>query len=259
MWLVRHGLSLVLMSAGVALSSPAIAAVDPAPSQGKVTSWSRAIPPSDQDMTSWTKAPSVKQTQPVVQPFPADDRTVRKGQVPVASSIDARAAVAALRLPSEPQRPAPVPVPDPLVAPRPVVVPMAQAREVVQPVVAERDRSATSSEVSCVAQAVYYESRGEPIQGQKAVADVVMNRVRSGRWAGSACAVVSQPAQFSRQKRWGRPSDSDPLWRQAVGIAADAVNGVVQVSARIMSFHATGVRPGWRMPVALRIGRHVFY
>ena len=52
-------------------------------------------------------------------------------------------------------------------------------------------------ETACVALAVYYESRGETIRGQRAVASVVMNRARSGRFPESACGVLFQRSQFS--------------------------------------------------------------
>ena len=49
----------------------------------------------------------------------------------------------------------------------------------------------------CLATAVYFESRGEPIEGQLAVADVVINRAASGRYPSDWCGVVKQKAQFS--------------------------------------------------------------
>ena len=49
----------------------------------------------------------------------------------------------------------------------------------------------------CLALAVYHEARGEPLIGQKAVAEVVMNRVASDRFPDTICGVVMQPKQFS--------------------------------------------------------------
>lgn len=51
-------------------------------------------------------------------------------------------------------------------------------------------------EILCVALAVYYESRGEAIEGQYAVASVIWNRVADPRWPNDACSVVSQKGQF---------------------------------------------------------------
>src|SRR4051812_25229117 len=49
----------------------------------------------------------------------------------------------------------------------------------------------------CLAGAVYFEAKGEPLQGQLSVAEVILNRARSGRFPGSICGVVMQRGQFS--------------------------------------------------------------
>ena len=107
----------------------------------------------------------------------------------------------------------------------------------------------------CVAQAVYHESRGEPVAGQRAVADVVMNRARRAR--STPCAVVDAPGQFSGRSRWrvGRGAD----WDRAVTIARQSLSGVVHISPSITSFHAARLGRAFRMPVRMRIGAHVFY
>ena len=46
-------------------------------------------------------------------------------------------------------------------------------------------------ESRCMAGAIYFESKGEPLTGQLAVADVILNRIRSGRFAGTICSVVT--------------------------------------------------------------------
>ena len=111
-------------------------------------------------------------------------------------------------------------------------------------------------DVKCVAQAVFHEARGESVQGQRAVADVVMNRARSGRWGGSACAVVNAPSQFSNRWSWRAPQIGVEAWDRAVSIARDAVAGAVGVSSRLMNFRAARLGGGVR---ALRIGNHVFW
>ena len=57
--------------------------------------------------------------------------------------------------------------------------------------------AALNAEETCLATAVYFEARGETLEGQLAVARVVMNRAASGRYPSSWCATVKQPAQFS--------------------------------------------------------------
>jgi N-acetylmuramoyl-L-alanine amidase len=73
----------------------------------------------------------------------------------------------------------------------------------------------------CIATAVYFEARGEPIEGQLAVAQVVLNRAASGRYPSSVCAVVKQRSQFSFIRRGKIPpiAKATEAWRKAVAIA----------------------------------------
>ena len=54
-----------------------------------------------------------------------------------------------------------------------------------------------SAELACLAGAIFYESKGEPLAGQLAVAEVIINRTKSGRFPKSICGVVTQRGQFS--------------------------------------------------------------
>lgn len=118
-------------------------------------------------------------------------------------------------------------------------------------------RADVDGDVRCVAQAVYHEARGESLQGQRAVADVVMNRARSGRWGAGACAVVNAPSQFSGRWSWRAPQIGVAAWDRAIAIARDAVSGAVSVSSRLMNFRASYM--GSRGARAMRIGNHVFW
>jgi spore germination cell wall hydrolase CwlJ-like protein len=116
----------------------------------------------------------------------------------------------------------------------------------------------------CLANAVYFESRGEPVQGQLAVADVVMNRAASGHYPADLCDVVTQKAQFSFVRRGHIPAaDKDsPAWRKAVAVARIAAAKVAEaVPAGVLWYHAAYVAPSWRrgLNVKSRIGLHVFY
>jgi hypothetical protein len=113
------------------------------------------------------------------------------------------------------------------------------------------------SEVRCVAQAVYHEARGESVKGQIAVADVVMNRVRSGKWGKSACSVVNAPYQFSNRWSWTSPRPGVAAWDRAIAIAHKAVDGFTGVSSRLLNFRASYMGAGGRNPV--RIGNHIFW
>jgi hypothetical protein len=114
-------------------------------------------------------------------------------------------------------------------------------------------------QLRCLATAVYFESRGEPLEGQLAVAQAILNRAESGRYAPTVCGVISQPGQFSydrsRTPRAGRD------WETAEAIAKIAMDDMWHdVAPQAMSFHATYVKPNWagKTKVA-QIGRHVFY
>lgn len=112
---------------------------------------------------------------------------------------------------------------------------------------------------TCIAQAVYYESKGEPIRGQRAVADVIINRTKRPGFASTPCGVIRQPHQFTNASRWRIPSAADPLWQRAREIARNAIEGIGTVSTAITHFHAVSVRPGWSMRRVAAIGGHVFY
>ncbi|HEY0148015.1 MAG TPA: cell wall hydrolase [Allosphingosinicella sp.] len=119
------------------------------------------------------------------------------------------------------------------------------------------------SEQECLANAVYFESKGEPLAGQLSVAEVILNRKKSGRFASSVCGVVKQRGQFSFVRGGRLPSvpRSSAAWKKAVAIAriaqADLADSPV---SRALFFHATRVRPSWRgLKRLATVGNHVFY
>lgn len=110
--------------------------------------------------------------------------------------------------------------------------------------------------LDCVAMAIYFEARGEPLRGQKAVSDVIMNRWRA-RGLPSACAVTTQRGQFSNRSRWRIGTGES--WQRAVSIASASLDGITHISSAIQYFHATSVRPNWGRRARLKIGNHIFY
>jgi len=119
-----------------------------------------------------------------------------------------------------------------------------------------------SREEECLAGAVYFEAKGEPLDGQLAVAQVIMNRARSGRFPSSVCGVVFQPSQFSFVRGHGFPAIArgSQNWRQAVAIAKIATDDMWDSSVdNALYFHARRVSPGWRLSRIATIGNHVFY
>jgi N-acetylmuramoyl-L-alanine amidase len=125
--------------------------------------------------------------------------------------------------------------------------------------VAIRDR-----QQDCLANAVYFEARGEPIEGQLAVAEVVLNRAASGRYPADLCDVVKQPWQFSfvRHGRFPQADKASEAWRKAVAIAEIARAKLADtLPADVLWYHATYVSPGWgkRLNRTATIGLHIFY
>lgn len=120
------------------------------------------------------------------------------------------------------------------------------------------------AEMRCLAGAVYFEARGEPLGGQLAVAQVIINRTEDGRFPRSYCGVVAQPGQFSFMRGRSMPKvrENSPAWRRAVAIAQIADKGLWESPAEdAVFFHARYVRPGWsqRKTRLAQIDTHIFY
>jgi hypothetical protein len=121
-----------------------------------------------------------------------------------------------------------------------------------------------NDEANCIAIAVYHEARGETLEGQLAVAKVIMNRAASGKYPTSWCGVVKQPAQFSfvRHGRFPSVDEASSSWRKALGVTRLAVaNAVQSVPADCLWYHADYVAPSWgrRLTRVEKIGAHIFY
>lgn len=117
------------------------------------------------------------------------------------------------------------------------------------------------AELRCLAGAVYFESRGESLVGQLAVAHVVINRAKSGRFPASLCGVVHQKSQFSFVRGGRMPAVRNAAqWANAVAIAQIARDGSWKNNAPgALFFHARHVSPGWRKTRIAQIDNHIFY
>lgn len=118
------------------------------------------------------------------------------------------------------------------------------------------------AEMRCLAGAIYFEARGESLEGQLAVGRVIVNRANSGRFPSSYCGVVYQRSQFSfiRGNAMPKARENTESWRRAVAIAHIAVDGSWKSTAKgALFFHATSVSPGWRLTRVARVDNHVFY
>lgn len=113
----------------------------------------------------------------------------------------------------------------------------------------------------CLAGAIYYESKGEPLAGQLAVAQVILNRTRSGRFPTDVCGVVKQRGQFSFVRGGAIPAvDGGKLaWRTAMAVAKVALAEAWDAPARdALYFNATRSGHSGGVRIAA-IGGHTFY
>jgi len=118
------------------------------------------------------------------------------------------------------------------------------------------------AEEKCLATAIFFESRSESLDGQLAVAHVVMARAQSGRFAKTLCGVVTQPGQFGfvRKGRMPDAPSESRQWKTARAIADIALDGAWKNPVEgALFFHATYSNAEWNRPRVAQIGRHVFY
>ena len=123
-------------------------------------------------------------------------------------------------------------------------------------------KTSLDAETHCLAGAVYFESKGETLAGQLAVARVVMARAKSGRFAGTYCGVVFQKSQFSFVRGGAMPNidKGSQNWRNAVAISKIAVNNAWKSPVEgALFFHAKYVSPGWRLARVGLVDNHIFY
>jgi hypothetical protein len=139
----------------------------------------------------------------------------------------------------------------------------------MRPFVLKTDAADRERAVTCLAQAVYYEAAREPLSGQQAVAQVVLNRVRHPAYPKSVCGVVFQGSaratgcQFTftcdGALRW-RPQPA--LWRRAEQVAEHALGGYVDRDVgQATHYHAAYVAPYWAPTLVkmTKVGQHIFY
>ena len=122
--------------------------------------------------------------------------------------------------------------------------------------------------VECLAVAIFFEARDQPLSGQFAVAEVVMNRVVDQRWPSTICDVVFQHRQFSfthdgKSDRIDAYMDNIEDWKAAVTAREIAYqvysDGYTEMTST--HYHALSVSPSWAKHYTYdgRVGDHVFY
>ena len=149
------------------------------------------------------------------------------------------------------------------VEPEPVVEAEKPVRRSLAELVAEHASVQTAdAQQECLAGAVYFEAKGEPLHGQLSVAEVILNRARSGRFPASACGVVKQRGQFSfiRGGRFPAIARTSLAWKRAVAIAHIAAQDLADGPApKALFFHAKRVSPRWKLTRVAAVGNHIFY
>lgn len=124
----------------------------------------------------------------------------------------------------------------------------------------------------CLAEALYYEARGEGTEGEKAVAEVVLQRTREHNYPRTICGVVYEGAQpdnrvcqfsFACDGTLRQPKDRT-TWERARKLAEAIVSGAVKLAGQTrhaIAYHSIGVQPAWAeaMVQTVQIGNHVFY
>ena len=126
----------------------------------------------------------------------------------------------------------------------------------------QNTNGALDKEGHCLAGAVYFESKGESLPGQLAVAKVVMARAKSGRFASTLCGVVFQKSQFSFVRGGQMPqiNKNGSQWKNAVAISKIALNDTWKSPVEgALFFHARYVSPGWKLTRVGAVDQHIFY
>jgi N-acetylmuramoyl-L-alanine amidase len=129
--------------------------------------------------------------------------------------------------------------------------------------VAAHDAGEIDEATRCLAGAIYFESKGEPLAGQLAVAEVIINRAKSGRYPSNLCDVITQRGQFGFVRAGRIPSidEGRTTYRTALAVArvalADAWDGPAPAA---LYFNTPGNRPGGPSLVKVAaVGNHVFW
>ncbi|PHP28766.1 cell wall hydrolase [Limimaricola cinnabarinus] len=126
-----------------------------------------------------------------------------------------------------------------------------------------------NAEWECLTEALYFEARGESLEGQFAVAEVILNRVDSPDYPGSICGVVNQGTGRKYACQFSYTCDGIPdtvndgrSWKKLGRIAQIMIeDGPRELTGGATHYHTTAVNPSWagRIPQTAAIGAHLFY
>ncbi|SDI66328.1 Cell Wall Hydrolase [Salipiger marinus] len=134
---------------------------------------------------------------------------------------------------------------------------------------ASQPRASGGAQLHCLAEALYFEARGETLKGQFAVAEVIMNRVDSPRFPSTVCAVVKQGTGRKHACQFSYTCDGQPeqihepaAWDRVSKVAQAVLSGAPRALTKGATFyHTTAVRPSWSRAFTrtAEIGEHLFY
>ncbi len=117
----------------------------------------------------------------------------------------------------------------------------------------------------CLATAIFFEGRNQSVDGQMAIAEVILNRVADPQWPDTICGVINQKNQFlfTRDERSDNPEKyvEPKAWKTAQIIAHDAVRGINLIGLTSTHFIGVHIHPSWVHGLQLdgRIEDHLFY
>jgi spore germination cell wall hydrolase CwlJ-like protein len=152
----------------------------------------------------------------------------------------------------------------------------AQSAHSVSARISPRMSSETNADQQCLTAAIYYESAREPLAGQEAVAQVILNRTRQSGYPRTVCGVVWQGHERATGCQFTFTCDGSlsrrpnlTLWNNAAAVAQRMLSTgstaldlpTAERSGPILNYHATYVQPAWRRGLveSARIGNHIFY
>lgn len=139
----------------------------------------------------------------------------------------------------------------------------------VAPMAATSPKKRGQAQWHCLAEAVYFEARSENLKAQRAVAEVVMNRVDSSRYPNTVCEVINQGASRKHRCQFSYNCDGIPetihetrAWKRAQEVAKDMVSAETRpLTNGATHYHTTAVRPFWSKQLVrtAKYGAHIFY
>ena len=131
------------------------------------------------------------------------------------------------------------------------------------------ERASGNAQWRCLTEAIYFEARGEPVEGQIAVAEVILNRVDSHRYPDTICKVVNQGTGRLHACQFSYTCDGIPetiaepaAWELGGKIARLLIDGAPRtLTAEATHYHADYVDPYWNKvyPRTAQVGTHIFY